>query len=100
MAKKVLMTLSGAENLGLDALLFLAADETRLTRFLSLTGTDIAGLRKSADDPSMLAAVLEYLMQDESLLLVFTSSKDIEPDQVAPALAMLTRASIGPAHGH
>ncbi len=93
MAKKALLTLGVAEAMGLESLIFLAEDEARLGRFLSLTGTGPAELRQSAGEPAMLAAVLDYLLGDESLLLVFTSSKNYAPEDVAPAQALLSAAA-------
>jgi hypothetical protein len=95
MAKKAFMTLAAAEAMGLDALTFLAEDEARIGRFLALSGTGPAELRSSAGEPAMLAAVLDYMLGDESLLLVFTSSKGHAPESVAPAHAMLARAASG-----
>ena len=60
-----------AELIGVSALLFLAGDTDRLVRFLTLTGLGPAELRAEARSPRILAAVLEHLLQDESLLLVF-----------------------------
>ncbi len=74
-----------AESIGVSALLFLASDSERLMRFLTLTGVDPAQLRIELREPHMLAAVLDYMLQDESLLLVFCASEGIPPEQIAPA---------------
>jgi hypothetical protein len=97
MPKKALMTVNIAEAMGLDALTFLAEDDARIGRFLSLTGTGPAELRQAAGEPSMLAAVLDYVLQDESLLLVFTNTKGYAPEDVWPAQAFLTRMAGGEA---
>jgi len=93
MAKPLIYSLSQAEQLGLSALTFLAEDGERLVRFLSLTGTTPADLRANAGKPGMLAAVLGHLLEDEPLLLVFTSMKGLEPASIAPAHAVLMRAA-------
>ena len=93
MAKPLIYSLSQAEQLGLQALTFLAEDGERLVRFLSLTGTTPADLRAAAGQPRMLAAVLGHLLDDEPLLLVFTSMKGVDPASIAPAQALLVRAS-------
>lgn len=95
MAKLPILTLGDAENLGLMALTFLAEDGERLVRFLSLTGTTPASLRAGAGQPQMLAAVLGHLLEDEPLLLVFTSMKGIDPARIGPAYDLLARASAG-----
>jgi len=74
-----------AESIGVSALLFLAGDPERLVRFLTLTGVGPAQLKTESRSPHMLAAVLDYLLQDESLLLVFCSSDGIPPQDIAPA---------------
>ena len=58
-----------AELIGVSALLFLAGDTDRLVRFLTLTGLGPAELRAESHSPRILAAVLDHLLQDESLLL-------------------------------
>lgn len=81
-----------AEVIGLKALAFLAGDEARLGRFLALTGLTAAGLRENAGAPGTLAAVLEHLAGDESLLLVFTAEASLPPDAIGPALQVLAQA--------
>ena len=93
MSKLAAFSVAQAEQLGLMALTFLAEDGERLVRFLSLTGTTPADLRAGAGQPSMLAAVLGHLLEDEPLLLVFTSMKGVDPAVVAPAHALLMRAA-------
>jgi len=81
-----------AASLGLDALAFLAEDGTRLGRFLALTGISPDTLRALADHPETLLAVFDYLLADESLLLVFAASRAIPPDSVSRARSVLARA--------
>ncbi|MCB1519552.1 MAG: DUF3572 domain-containing protein [Hyphomicrobiaceae bacterium] len=80
-----------AETAALRGLGFLAGDPERLGRFLSLTGMGPAELRAGARDPAMLAGVLEYLLGDETLLLVFTSEAGIAPESIAQCHHVLTR---------
>jgi hypothetical protein len=83
-----------AENaaaLALAGLAFLAEDVPRLGRFLSLTGIGPDHLREAAGANETLLAVLDHLLTDESLLLVFGASKGIPPDSVAPAREALAR---------
>ncbi len=74
-----------AESIGVSALLFLASDTERLVKFLTLTGVEPSELRAESRSPHMLAAVLDYLLQDESLLLVFAASDGVPPEEIAPA---------------
>ena len=75
--------------MALSALAFLAGDMQRLGRFLALTGLGPAELRKEARSPRLLAAVLDHLSRDESLLLTFASTHDLDPQLVGKALHRL-----------
>ncbi|MCH9806423.1 MAG: DUF3572 domain-containing protein [Alphaproteobacteria bacterium] len=76
---------SEAELLALSALQFIAMDMPRLERFLKLTGLDPSQLRASAGDSAVMTAVLGFLMDDESLLLMFSANAGIPPEHVASA---------------
>lgn len=78
-----------AEAIGVAGLIFLAADIQRLGRFLALTGLGPAELKAEARTPRMLAAVLDHLLQDESLLLVFAATNQLAPEDIAPAQRLL-----------
>jgi hypothetical protein len=92
-------TPESAATLALAGLSFLAEDGPRLGRFLAMTGIGPDQLRAVADAPETLVAVLDHLLGDESLLLVFTSSQRIAPDTVYPARTVLARSlGIEPAH--
>lgn len=80
-----------ANSIGEAALLFLASDPQRISGFLTLTGVGPAELRENAQAPEMLAAVLDYLLQDESLLLVFCTAESIAPGDIAPARRALAK---------
>lgn len=84
------ITLDDAEAIALQALGFLAEDPQRLSRFLSLTGIDLGQLRTEAKTPGFQAAVLEYMLGDESLLLTFCQDAGIDPVAVEPAHALLS----------
>lgn len=78
-----------ASGLALQGLAFLAADAGRLSRFLALTGCGPADIRAQAKTPDFQASVLEYLLADESLLLVFATEAGVAPEMIAPAHALL-----------
>lgn len=90
-------SLEKAEVLALQALDFLAREPERLGRFLALSGLGPENLRDSAGSPETLAGVLEHLLQDESLLLVFCSLNGHLPQSVAPARQVLLAAAGTPA---
>lgn len=71
-----------AETLALQALTFLASDPERIERFLRISGLESATLRVRAAEPETLAAVLDYLLTDDSLAKQFcceggTVSRDL-----------------------
>jgi hypothetical protein len=86
------LDLDGASHIGELALAFLAADDNRLAKFLSLTGIAPGDLIEQARAPHMLGAILDHLSGDESLLLVFAAEAGIPPEQVAAAIALLETA--------
>lgn len=84
------MTREIAEQLAVQALQFLTSDGERLERFMSLSGLDPGTMRAASSGDSFLAAILEYLMGDESLLLVFATEIAAPPENVASAWRTLT----------
>jgi hypothetical protein len=81
------LDLSGAETLAANALSFLAEEPARLVPFCRMSGIEPAELAASAHET--LRAVLEHLASDDSLLLVFTSSRGMDPETVHRAIALL-----------
>jgi hypothetical protein len=77
-----------------QALAFLAAEPSRAARFLTVTGLDPATVRQRGGDRDFLAAVLQFLREDESLLLVFSTEMAVRPERVAEAQARLERRSV------
>lgn len=88
-SKRATLTLDAAEAVAAQGLAFLAREPARLSRFLSLTGLDIGDIRRQADAPEFLGSVLDYLVRDESLLLVFAANASVAPETVTSALEML-----------
>ena len=74
-----------AVALAIDALGFLAARPDALARFLSQTGIGPSTLRATARDPAFLAAVIDYLLGDEDLLVAYAGHAGIEPGRIAAA---------------
>jgi hypothetical protein len=84
-----------AEMTAIRALGFLADDARRMARFMDLTGLSPETLVDEAAMGAWQAAVLDYLMSDESLLMVFCSHDGLAPERVAAARDLLA----GPAGG-
>jgi Protein of unknown function (DUF3572) len=81
-----------AEALALQGLTFLAGDADRLTQFLTSTGIDPGDLQNWDANPGIRGAVLDHLLSDESLLMVFATEANVEPQDVLPAQAVLSGA--------
>ena len=84
------LTKETAEALALQGLSFLAGDADRLNRFLTLTGIDPGELRDWETNTALQGAVLEHLLADESLLLVFAAEAGVGPETIAPSHMLLT----------
>ena len=93
--KSTALSVDQAEAIGLRALAFLAEDPARLSRYLALTGMFPDQLRDEAASPANALAVLDHLMGDESLLLVFAANASMTPETVAFAYHLLSRAVDG-----
>ncbi|HXJ00842.1 MAG TPA: DUF3572 family protein [Micropepsaceae bacterium] len=87
------MQRSAAETIALKALAHLAADGDGLVRFLSLSGLDLDDLRARADNPELLAGVMEFLLSDEGLCAGFMAAKELD----SPTLHAVRRALPGAA---
>ena len=85
--------LDGAEWIAIHGLSFLANDAARLGRFLSLTGVGPSDLQHARQDPGILAAVLEYLLGDEPLLLEFAANSNTPAENIQLAWDLLTLES-------
>ena len=92
-----MVTHEEAEGIAIQALTFLAVEPPRLWRFFKLTGLDPDSLRLTTNEPGFLMAVLDYVLQDESLLFVFCEHCEIDPAFVSPARDRLayTKARTG-----
>ncbi len=82
-----------AEVTALKALGFLAAEPERLQRFLDLSGLGVQAIRKNAADRAFLGGLLDYLLADQTLLLLFAESEQIPPGRIAQFRRQLPGAS-------
>ena len=87
------MERSAAETLALKALTFLAGEAESLRRFLALSGLNPQDLRDRVDDPLLLAAVLDFLLQDDRLLSAFARSECVDAKVVHAARRTLPGAA-------
>ncbi len=82
-----------SEILAIRALGFLANDSDRFERFLSLSGMTPESVGKAAESKQFLKGVLDHILGDESLLLVFCAEANIDPEDIYPAAHRLDGAS-------
>jgi hypothetical protein len=85
MTRKAKPTQEHASEVAIIALNWLAGEPEHLGGFLAATGITPDLLRKAAREPGFLAGVLDYLMQDEALLLSFCASNGLAPDDAVAA---------------
>ena len=79
------VSLENANEVALDAIAFLLADEDRLLQFLSFTGADPGQLRERLNDKEFHASILDYLLQNELLLISFASEIQVTPETISRA---------------
>jgi hypothetical protein len=78
-----------AQTLALQALGWLAADDDRFGSFLAAGGMDAASIRAQAADPMLHAAVMDFLLADENMLLQFCEDCGVKPEVPMQARAAL-----------
>lgn len=79
-----------AEALAIQALGHLVQDKEVLERFLSVTGLAPEKIREAAASPGFLAGVLDYMMQNEALLLTFSVNNNIDAEAIMAAHRQLS----------
>jgi Protein of unknown function (DUF3572) len=75
--------------MAVEALTWLAQNSARLERFLAISGLGPQNLRQAAAEPAFLAAILDYLAADESLLVSFCEATNRPPESVGEAQSRL-----------
>lgn len=80
-----------AEILAIQALGYIAGSEEELQRLMMTTGMDSEALKQSAQSRSGLAGILDYVCQDESILLGFCETAKIRPEEPMRALHTLQK---------
>ncbi len=90
---KKVNTVAAPGILGLQALGYVAADPDLGPRFLALSGLDATTLRARAADPSLLAAVIDFLQARESDLIACADALDVKPDSLVRAAIALSEGS-------
>ena len=77
------------ETVALNVLGFLAESPRAMERLTVQSGLDLTTIRKRAADRDFLAAVVDFLMTNEELLVAFCESRRIDPKTVQMATYQL-----------
>ena len=84
-ANYTLMQQDIAEILALKALTYLAGLDEMMDRFSALSGMGAGDIIERAQDPEMLAGIMDFFLSDEALLTEFCEAHDIDPEDPARA---------------
>ncbi|MDX1738449.1 MAG: DUF3572 domain-containing protein [Alphaproteobacteria bacterium] len=83
-----------AEQLAASALSWIAQDPDRLGRFLAICGVGPSEIRNQVNDPAFLGGVLDFLLDFEPDLILFSEWAGVEPDFAAKIRRHLPGASV------
>ncbi|MFO1201627.1 MAG: DUF3572 domain-containing protein [Tabrizicola sp.] len=83
-----------AQVLAIQALGWIAGNDELFPLFLSATGAGMAELRARAADPDFLAAVLDFLLQDDRWVVAFCDAEGHPYTAPQSALAALPGGAV------
>jgi hypothetical protein len=89
-----MMNQVSAENVGIRALGWIAAQDEVFAAFLAASGARVADLRQLAGDPVFLTAVLDFLLQSDTWVFDFAAENGLTPET-----PMQARMALGGAEG-
>ncbi|PZX16337.1 uncharacterized protein DUF3572 [Palleronia aestuarii] len=78
-----------AETVAARALDWIVGRDGLFHKFLNSTGTDLVHVRAKVNDPDFLAAVLDFLAQDDRRVREFCEAEGLPLDSVLQARAAL-----------
>ena len=73
-------------------LTYLVSNPEQLADFMSITGISSSDLKRAAADGTLAIGLIDYVVQNEPLLLAICQSASISPDAVMRAWAKLNPA--------
>jgi hypothetical protein len=74
-----------AETLAVAAFSAISGDEERMSRFMAISGLRPDTIRQAADSPRFFAAILEYVVSDEPLLIALATELSVKPERLMGA---------------
>ena len=87
--KKQITNREEAEQLAIDALLFIANDPELMPRFLNITGINASDIRQAAASNGFLAGVLQFILAHEPTLMSFAEQSGYPPQSIGEAINFL-----------
>lgn len=88
------MNQNAAENIALDAFVWLCAEEDLLPVFLNASGASVDDLRAALStaqgaDPALLGAALDFILMRDETVIACCAALKLQNDRLAQAQAML-----------
>jgi len=80
-----------ADQIGIDALTFIASHEDLLNRFVDVTGFDASQLRAQAARPEFFVGVLDFILANEPDVLDLASQLALPPTAIGKARNQLAK---------
>lgn len=78
-----------AETIGLQAMAWLAGNDSLLPVFMGATGASEGDFRAGLGDPDFMGSVLDFLMMDDAWIVAFCDETQVGYSAVAQARAAL-----------
>jgi Protein of unknown function (DUF3572) len=91
--KPSLPNASEASSITLNLITFIVSEEERLERFLALSGMSLMDIKNGAANPEFQGFMLDYALQDEKLVVDFSSSCGIKAESLQLARLALPGAT-------
>jgi hypothetical protein len=83
-----------AEAIALSALAYLLADDERAQRFVQVTNFSDQELKDQLANSAFLGGVLDFILEDETLVDGVAATLGLAPDEIAAARRRLPGAAI------
>ena len=79
------MNVEQATIMAFQLLAFIASDEELVNGLQMETGLSLGDLRERAQDPNLHAGLFDYILQNEVLLMRFSTEVDCKPESIMRA---------------
>ncbi|GGE00248.1 hypothetical protein GCM10011390_18820 [Aureimonas endophytica] len=82
-----------ADEIGIQALMFVASHDDLMNRFLDLSGLQADGVRAAAADPSFFVSLLDFILAREEDVIDLASQLRVRPQLIGQARNVLAKAT-------